>query len=161
MPGRIQTPVIFLLYLLLFAAAEAPIQPVPYSHKQHLALGLKCKECHSMPDPGEMMGIPEASKCMTCHRSIKKDSSAIQKLAAFARAGRPIPWVRVCQIPSYVEFSHKAHLDAGAACETCHGPVAERDQVAREVDISMTGCMNCHRANKASLACTSCHDERE
>jgi Cytochrome c7 and related cytochrome c len=153
--------VIFLLYVLLFAAASGPIQPIPYSHKQHLALGLKCKECHSMPDPGEIMGISDASRCMTCHVSIKKDSPAIQKLAAFASVGRPVPWIRVYQIPSYVEFSHKAHLDAGASCETCHGPVAERDRMAREVDISMTGCMNCHRANKATLACTSCHEERK
>jgi hypothetical protein len=104
--------VILLLYVLLFAEPEAPVQPIPYSHKQHLALGLKCKECHTMTDPGEMMGIPEASKCMTCHVSIKKDSPAIQKLAAFANAGRPVPWIRV-------------------------------------------------RANKASLACTSCHEERK
>jgi hypothetical protein len=161
MPGRIQTLVIFLLYMLLFAEVEAPVQPIPYSHKQHLALGLKCKECHAMPDPGEIMGIPEGSKCMTCHGSIKKDSPAIQKLATFARAGRRVPWIRVYEIPSYVEFSHKRHLDSGAACETCHGPVAERDRIAREVDISMTGCMDCHRANKATLACTSCHEERK
>ena len=85
--GR-QAPVIFLPCVLLFAAADAPLQPIPYSHKQHLALGLKCKECHTMPDPGEMAGIPEASKCMACHVSIKKESPSIQKLAAFARAGR-------------------------------------------------------------------------
>jgi hypothetical protein len=150
-----------LLCLLLFAAPEAPVQPIPYSHRQHLALGLKCRDCHTMPDPGEMMGIPEAPRCMTCHRSIKKDSAAIQKLAAFAREDRPVPWVRVYQIPSYVAFGHKAHLDAGATCEACHGPVAERDRLAREIDMSMTGCMNCHRVNKASLACTYCHEERK
>jgi len=161
LPPGLHSPVIFLPYVLLFAAADAPLQPIPYSHKQHLALGLKCKECHTMPDPGEIMGIPEASECMICHVSIKKESASIQKLAAFARAGRPVPWVRVYQIPSYVEFSHKVHLDAGAICEACHGPVAERDRLAREADISMTGCMNCHRVNKATLACTSCHEERK
>ncbi len=139
---------------------EAPEQPIPYSHKQHLALGLQCKNCHEMPDPGEIMGIPAASKCMTCHQAVKKDSPAIQKLAAFARENREIPWVRVYQIPSYVVFSHKEHLDTGAKCETCHGPVAQRDRIARETDISMGGCMNCHRANKASLDCTYCHDQR-
>jgi hypothetical protein len=159
--ARMQAPVILLLGLLLVAATEAPVQPIPYSHKQHLALGLKCKDCHTMPDPGETMGIPEAPTCMACHHSIKKDSPAIQKLAAFARDSRPVPWVRVYQIPSYVEFSHIAHLDAGAICETCHGPVAERDHLAREADISMTGCMNCHRASKASLACTYCHEEKK
>ena len=113
-----------------------------------------------MPEPGELMGIPQAATCMTCHRAVKNDSAAIRKLAAFATEKRPIPWARVYQIPSYVEFSHKAHLDAGATCAECHGPVAERDRLARETDISMTGCMNCHRARKASLACTFCHEER-
>lgn len=156
----------FLLLPLLATAAfpqtkaAAPEQPIPYSHKQHLALGLQCKNCHEMPDPGEIMGIPAASKCMACHQSVKKDSPAIQKLAAFAKENREIPWVRVYQIPSYVVFSHKEHLDAGAKCETCHGPVAQRERIALETDISMGGCMNCHRANKASLDCTYCHEQR-
>jgi len=153
--------VILLAGFLLFALAEAPVQPIPYSHKQHLALGLKCRDCHTMPDPGEMMGIPDAPRCMACHQTVKPDSSAIQKLAGFARDKRPIPWVRVYQIPSFVDFSHKSHLDAGATCETCHGPVAERDRLAREIDLSMTGCMNCHRASKASLACGYCHEDRK
>src|SRR3954454_3222861 len=64
--------------------AEAPVQPIPYSHKQHLAMGLKCANCHEMADPGEMMGIRAAAKCMACHQSVKKESASIQKLAAFA-----------------------------------------------------------------------------
>ncbi len=157
-----------LLLVLVMASAwaqaprkrEPPAQPIPYSHKQHLALGLQCKNCHEMPDPGEMMGVPAASKCMTCHQSVKKDSPAIQKLASFARENQPIPWIRVYQIPSYVDFSHKAHLDSGAKCETCHGPVAERPQLWKETDISMGGCMDCHRANRASLDCGYCHEPK-
>ena len=141
-------------------AQTPPVQPIPYSHKQHLALGLKCKNCHEMPDPREMMGIPAASKCMSCHQSVKKDSQAIQKLASYAAQNRPVPWVRVYQIPSYVSFSHEAHLEGGAVCETCHGPVAQRDQLWRETDITMGGCMNCHRARKASLDCGYCHEPR-
>jgi len=41
-----------------------------------------------MPDPGEVMGIPEASMCMS-HRSIKPDGPVTQKLAAFARPAGP------------------------------------------------------------------------
>jgi hypothetical protein len=48
------------LFLLLFADPPVPPkQPVPYSHKQHLAMGLQCKNCHTSPDPGEAMGIPQ------------------------------------------------------------------------------------------------------
>jgi formate-dependent nitrite reductase cytochrome c552 subunit len=66
--------------------------------------------------------------------------------------------VRVYQIPSFVDFSHRAHLDKGNTCQDCHGPVAQRDQLSRETDISMGGCMNCHRAKKASLECDFCHE---
>src|SRR5262249_48891503 len=90
-------------------AAEPPVQPIPYSHRQHIALGLKCGNCHEMPDPGEMMGIPAAAKCMTCHQSVKKASPAIQKLAGFVERKELVPWVRVYQIPAYVVFSHKNH----------------------------------------------------
>ena len=135
-------------------------QPLPFSHKQHLALGLKCAECHTNPDPGESMGIPAAAKCMACHTSIARDKPAIMKLAEAAHAKKDIPWVRVYQIPSYVAFSHKVHVEAGAKCAKCHGDVAQREVLFMEGDISMGACMNCHRENKASNDCGYCHELR-
>jgi hypothetical protein len=114
-----------------------------------------------LEESGELMAIPQSARCMICHQTIKRESSDIQKLAAFQRDKRSIPWVRVYEIPSYVRFSHKAHLDAGAACEKCHGPVSERDTLVRETDISMNGCMTCHRANRADISCVYCHDKME
>jgi hypothetical protein len=162
---------ILLLYLLFQAAtstppvsrqspAAPPAQPIPFSHKTHIAMKLKCKMCHANPDPGESMGIAEASVCMQCHSSIKADSPSIQKLAGYASQKREIPWVRVYQIPGYVDFSHKTHLDNGATCETCHGQVEQRDALFRETDISMGGCMECHRHNKAPIDCTACNEQR-
>lgn len=151
----------FALFLAFLAwAAEAPEQPIPYSHKLHVGMGLKCNECHTMPEPGEMMTFPVTSKCMSCHKAVKKDSPAIQKLASFAESKRPVPWVRVWQIPSFVIFSHKSHIEAEATCTKCHGEVKDQDRLAKVTDMSMTGCMNCHRENKASLSCTYCHEER-
>jgi hypothetical protein len=149
------------LALLYAAVASAQTQPVPYSHKTHIAAGLQCKQCHKNPDPGEMMGFPSSSFCMGCHQSVKKESPHIQKIAASAKENKPLPWVRVYKIPSYVFFSHRAHAETGAACQTCHGPVAERDVITREVDISMGACMDCHRKNKASNDCKYCHDGRQ
>jgi hypothetical protein len=146
---------------LLFGQAKPPVQPVPYSHKVHLKLGLQCKDCHKNADPGEVMGLPATSTCMNCHKSIKADSPHVQKIAESDKAGKPLPWVRVYKIPSYVFFSHRAHLETGAACQTCHGPVAERDVLAKEVDISMGGCMDCHRRNKASTDCLYCHEQKQ
>jgi hypothetical protein len=139
----------------------APEQPIPYSHKKHLALGLECKNCHEMPEPGNDMGLPATDKCMTCHRAIKTDSPAIQKLAQFQKDSKVVPWVRIYHIPDYVDFSHKDHLTkAKATCEACHGPVRERDVMRKEVGVAMADCIECHRANSASTACDFCHDTR-
>jgi c(7)-type cytochrome triheme protein len=135
-------------------------QPLPYSHKQHAGtLKLACKMCHPNPDPGESMTIPQASVCMQCHSAIKTDSPAIQKLGKYAKEQQPIPWVRIYEIPSYVSFSHRTHLEKNT-CEDCHGKVVERDQLWKQGDISMGGCMKCHQAKKVSIDCTFCHEQR-
>ncbi len=95
---------------------------------------------------------------MVCHQTVKTESSAIKSLRGYAESNRPIPWNRVYEIPGFVNFSHKVHLDGGAGCETCHGPVAERNLLWRETDISMNGCMSCHQAHKVSVDCGLCHD---
>jgi hypothetical protein len=138
----------------------APVQPVPFSHKAHAGtLKLACATCHPNPDPGELMTIAPAADCMRCHESVKNDSPAIRKLAAFAKNGREMRWARVVRLPSNIIFSHRDHVKAGAACAECHGPVAEREQLAAEKDLSMAGCMSCHRARKASLDCNYCHEQ--
>ncbi|MDZ7638541.1 MAG: cytochrome c3 family protein [Bryobacterales bacterium] len=132
-------------------------QPLPYSHKAHIALGLQCKSCHSNPDPGELMRFPAESFCMGCHRTVKADSPHIQKLAAAAKEKKPLPWVRVYKIPDYVYFSHRVHTQAGATCETCHGPVSQREVITKEVEHTMQSCMACHGAHNAPNDCDSCH----
>ena len=140
--------------------ADAPAQPLPFSHKVHAGtMKLACKMCHPNPDPGETMTFVAPAKCMDCHSSIKTESPAIQRLAAAAKSGTPLPWVRVYAIPTFVDFSHRSHLEKWNTCQECHGPVAERDQLAKEVDLNMAGCMNCHRTNKASLECSYCHEQ--
>src|SRR4029077_3563835 len=87
------------------APHPAPAQPLPYSHKTHVALGLECRRCHTNPDPGNQMTFPPTTVCMTCHSTIAKEKSAIVKLAEFARSGQPIPWQRVYQITPGVTWS--------------------------------------------------------
>jgi hypothetical protein len=142
-------------------AAEPPQQPIAFSHKQHAGtLKLQCKMCHPNPDPGESMTIAPASTCMQCHSAVKTDSPQIQKLAALAKENQRVPWVRIYQIPSYVSFSHRTHLEAKNTCDECHGPVAERAALFKEGDISMGGCMKCHQMKKVSIDCTFCHEQR-
>ena len=109
-------------------ADDAPVQPLPFSHKAHAGtLKLPCKMCHPSPDPGESMTFVAPAVCMQCHSAIKTDAPAIQKLAQYAEQGKEVPWVRVYQIPAWVNFSHRAHLEAKNTCEDCHGKVVERD----------------------------------
>jgi len=158
--------VVWSLGLLGVALAQrgestAPTQPVPFSHKAHAGiLKLQCKMCHPNPDPGETMTIAAASTCMQCHASVKTDSPAIQKLSEAAKSGKPLPWVRIYRTPSYVSFSHRTHLEKSNTCQECHGAVTERDQLYRETDLSMGGCMECHRMKKASVDCAFCHEPR-
>lgn len=142
------------------AILPAQQQPVPYSHKTHLGLGLTCKSCHRNPDPGDLMGFPAESFCMGCHRTVKADSPSIQRVAAAAQEKKGIPWVRVYQLPTFVYFSHRVHEKAGTSCETCHGPVRERDVLTKEVEHTMASCMACHASKQAPNECTSCHEER-
>jgi hypothetical protein len=139
-------------------APEAPAQPVAFSHKVHAGtLQMPCATCHPNPDPGERMTLPPASLCLQCHGEIKADSPEVVRLKSLTTDNREVPWVRVYQIPSYVFFSHRAHLATGSTCADCHGPVAERDRLAREGDVTMAGCINCHAAKSASVDCGFCH----
>ncbi len=114
------------------APHEAPAQPLPYSHKTHVALGLECRRCHTNPDPGNQMTFPATTICMSCHSTIAKDKPAIVKLAEIARAGQPIPWQRVYQVTPGVTWTHRKHLAAGMQCAMCHGQVAQMDAMATE-----------------------------
>ena len=139
----------------------APEQPIPFSHRAHIAKGFDCKTCHPVPEPGDFATIPETSICMSCHRTVKKESAAIQRLAGLHEQNKPVEWRRVYRLPDYVFFSHKEHLTKdGATCETCHGAVRERDVLRKEKEISMAACMDCHRGRQASLACNFCHDQK-
>jgi hypothetical protein len=136
----------------------APAQPLPYSHKTHLAVGLQCKLCHANPDPGKLMTFPAASVCMTCHVSIAKDKPAIRQLADFAKSGKPISWVRVYTVTPGVTWTHRKHVEAGLKCETCHGQVSQMDAMSETTSVTaMAVCINCHIQNKAATTCQTCH----
>jgi hypothetical protein len=139
--------------------SDAPQQPIPFSHKAHAGtLKLPCKMCHPSPGQGEQMTIAAPATCMQCHAVVKTDSPATQKLSAFAKNGTEIRWARVYQIPDYVKFSHRKHLEAKSTCAKCHGAIEERDRLYREGDLSMAACMDCHRTKKASIDCAFCHE---
>ena len=136
----------------------APAQPVPYSHKTHLARGLRCQQCHTNADPGAQMTFPASATCMMCHNTIAKDRPAIQKLTELAKSSRPIPWARVYQVTPGVNWTHRKHLQAGMQCVMCHGDVAQLDAMAQTTSVvAMASCIGCHQSHNASTACATCH----
>jgi len=137
-----------------------PEQPLPYSHKQHLALGLQCKDCHSNGDPGKLMTLPATDQCMQCHVSIATEKPAIEKLAEYAKSKQPIPWVRVYKVLPGIEWGHRVHLEAGVKCETCHGPVAQMEKMSEVTSVTtMYACLHCHERNHAKASCDACHKQ--
>lgn len=146
---------------LLNPVRPGPEQPLPFSHKTHAAQGLECSTCHTMPDPGYFAEIAGTDVCMGCHLEVKTDSAAIQKLAEAHRAGQQIEWEPVYTVPDFVYFSHREHVEtAGAQCSACHGDVASKDVLAKERNISMPGCIACHKETNASVECDFCHLSR-
>ena len=49
-------------------------QPIAYSHKTHVAMGMKCTNCHTMPGDGFAATFPKETMCMGCHTTVKKES---------------------------------------------------------------------------------------
>jgi Cytochrome c7 and related cytochrome c/Class III cytochrome C family len=120
----------------------APRQPLPFSHKAHIAQGLQCRQCHTNPDPGAQMTLPGVTACTICHSSITE----------------PIPWARVYQLTPGVTWTHRKHLQAGMQCVMCHGDVAKLDAMAQNTAVlAMASCITCHQAHQATTACATCH----
>ena len=149
----------WILFILSVAVLGAAGQPIAYSHKQHIALGLQCLDCHSSADVGAAATIPSVRKCMLCHAKIAAAKPEIKKLAEFASKKREVPWQRVYGFPpeSLVKFQHAPHVRANVACATCHGDMTQATTAERLVKHTMGTCLSCHRQNKASEDCASCH----
>lgn len=124
----------------------APIQPVPFSHAKHVGeLGLDCRYCHNMIDTAGS-SVPTAQTCMNCHSQIKTTSPALAVVRDSYQTGKPVEWVHVHVLPSFVYFDHSIHLNRGISCVECHGKVNEMDVVTQRKAMSMGFCLDCHRA---------------
>jgi len=129
-----------------------PVQPVPYSHKLHAGdLGLDCRYCHIGVEVSAFATIPPTQTCMNCHTLIKTDSEKLKPVQESWASGEPIQWVRIHDLPDYVYFNHSAHINTGVGCASCHGNVAEMEEVIQKKPLSMGWCLDCHRAPEMQL----------
>jgi hypothetical protein len=154
--NRVRGWLVFLIAVRLLCAAG---QPIAYSHKQHLALGLQCIDCHSSADTGAAATLPSVRKCMLCHAKLGATRPEVQKLAAYARQGREVPWQRVYGFApeSLVRFQHAPHFRARIDCARCHGDMTQAATAEPLVKHTMGTCLSCHRQNKATEDCAACH----
>jgi hypothetical protein len=163
-----------------------PDQPIAYSHRLHAGeLGIDCQYCHTGAERSRYAGIPPVSTCMNCHKFITATWGAVQEEDKLAVAenrspnkitspeiakldtGKPIVWNRIHQLPDFVYFDHRPHVNAGVTCQTCHGPVETMDKVRQFSPLTMGWCVNCHRDTTATgvdgksvhapIDCTTCH----
>ncbi len=134
-----------------------PVQPIAFSHKTHAGeYKIACQYCHVGVEKGKSATIPSTNICMNCHTYIQEGSrygtKEIGKILASWEQGKPIEWVRIHNLPDLVYFNHAQHVKVGGiACQTCHGPVEEMEEVYQYNDLSMGWCINCHRQTKVDL----------
>jgi len=154
-PALGQSPVIF----------PAQKLPLRFSHKQHLALNVKCDFCHESA-PGSRVSsdvlTPNEDVCATCHPIDRADPTKQAKPvascdgchAAFVREGEP---ARIEIVPPYLRFNHQTHVSRGMECVLCHAGVPDAELATRKHLPRMTMCLACHDGRKAPARCTTCH----
>ncbi len=144
-----------------------PIQPIMYSHKIHAGdNGIDCNYCHSSAKDSKTSGIPSLNVCMNCHKNItevaedtrvgdmgkKELDLELKKLFKHVEAGTPIKWKRIHRLPDFVYFNHSQHVSVqGVACQKCHGPIQEMDEVFQHEPLTMKWCVDCHRTTDVKM----------
>lgn len=156
---------------------RGPAQPIDFSHKKHAGeLEIQCLYCHTAADKSQHATVPAVSVCMGCHQWVKKGASPgsedeIAKIGAYMEKGESIPWIRVHNLPEYVQFNHQPHVRHPFSCQTCHGPVREMNRIWLVPDtryspssaflpaqkLEMGWCVDCHEQNEGPRGCVACH----
>ncbi|WP_435254126.1 c-type cytochrome [Tenacibaculum sp. A30] len=158
-----------------------PIQPIAFSHKIHAGDNkIDCQYCHSAAKHSKHSGIPSVNVCMNCHKNISEvaeDTKVVmddhtlvksdldKEIAKIYEAAgwdpekleytgntKPIKWVRVHNLPDFAYFNHSQHVTVGGvACQKCHGPVEEMEEVYQYSPLTMGWCIDCHKDTKVDL----------
>lgn len=141
---------------------DAPVQPIEFSHRIHATENeIPCMHCHVHAATSISAGVPSVNKCMNCHLSMPGvlKNKEIVKLRGYWDRGEPIPWLKVHDVPDFVYFPHKRHIQADVACQDCHGQVQEMDRVEKVSSLKMAWCLDCHQEREVENGrdCWTCH----
>jgi Cytochrome c7 and related cytochrome c len=138
----------------------APVDEIPFSHKAHAGdCAIPCPACHLYAEKSPVAGLPSGKKCMGCHKFVAKEKPAVQVLAARVRAEQPLRWTRVFELPDFVYFTHRVHLNfrEKIECKECHGDVATMKVVRQDEPFTMGRCLTCHEKKNVRHDCVVCH----
>lgn len=134
-------------------------QPIAFPHKLHVVNnGISCEYCHSGVRVSASATLPPVRTCVGCHSLVKgrspQQQTEIQKILEYWNKKEPIPWKKIHDLPDFVRFSHKRHIQAGFDCTSCHGDVTKTEYpvpkpLYGEVPLSMGWCVSCHRDDHA------------
>jgi hypothetical protein len=142
------------------AGTPAPVDEIPFDHRIHAGdCGIPCLSCHADAVRSPVAGLPSGKKCMGCHKFVAKERPAVQVLAARVGAEQPLRWTRVFELPDFVYFTHRMHLNfrEPIACSECHGDVASMRVVQQREPFTMGRCLTCHENKGARHDCIVCH----
>jgi cytochrome c7-like protein/class III cytochrome C family protein len=162
-PAGVLTGVVFFLAVAVprLQAAQPPApptQPIAFDHRVHAqTAGLDCAFCHRTAANGVTAGLPDVELCMDCHQTVGQGQPEIEKVRTAWNHQQTIDWQRVDRLPDHTRFTHDAHIQAGIACATCHGDVAQMQQVVQVRSLKMADCVACHQQNSAPTECSTCH----
>jgi hypothetical protein len=151
----------------LYTTQQPPAQPIQFTHKLHVGLGVQCLYCHPGALRGPSPGLPTLTKCWGCHQQIAKTNTSpkLAVLVDYVKNNKEIAWVPVAQVPDFVHFIHRPHIAAGLNCETCHGDMTKVDIATNPQVMNMGWCLNCHKTRFANdpekltklTDCGTCH----
>ena len=131
---------------------EVVEQPVPFSHKHHVAqLGIGCQYCHTSVEVSSSSGFPPTKTCMNCHQQMWQSADLLEPIRTSYANNTPITWVKIHNVPHYTYFNHSIHVNKGVGCASCHGNIDEMNLVYQSKTLLMEWCLNCHRAPEEYL----------
>ncbi len=147
-----------------FTGGDEAQQPIPFPHDIHSGQNnIPCLYCHFSADRSVDAGIPPVSVCAGCHipggvPMVAADSPGVRILTAYWNAKKPIPWVRIHDLPDHVHFPHYVHVNADSLeCQDCHGQVQAMTTIVKQQDLRMGWCLKCHRERGVRTDCFVCH----
>jgi hypothetical protein len=135
-------------------------QPLPFSHRVHAGINhIPCQYCHEYARRSQTSGAPPIERCVGCHGSALTGGIKPVTRPWTDHQHQPfeIRWNRVYVLPDFVRFTHKPHIWAGVACQSCHGDVQTMDRVTPVYEINMGFCIDCHTKRGATQDCFVCH----